>query len=222
MIARRWPGLLLLLLLAAGCATPAPPPPPAPGPLTAIVYVIDRGWHTDIGLPADEITGPLAALEQGFPGVRYLTVGFGERAFLTAREVTVGETLRALLPSRSALLVTALRAPPDAAFGANDVVALHVSADGLARLQAALWQAVQRTPGGAPARLADGPYVGSEFYAAMGTYDAFDTCNTWTATMLAAAGLPVSAGGVMFSGQVMRQVRRVAKQQAVSARLGHG
>jgi uncharacterized protein (TIGR02117 family) len=220
MIARLWLGLVLLL---AGCAARSlPPAAPATGKLAATIFVIDRGWHTDIGLPANEISGPLAALEQGFPGVRYLTLGFGEREFLTSRQVTVGETLRALLPSRSALLVTALRAPPEAAFGVADVVTLHVSADGLARLEAALWQAVERAADGEPVRLGDGPYLGSEFYAARGTYDAFDTCNTWTATMLATASLPVSADGVMFAGQVMRQARRVAQQQAASVGLGHG
>jgi hypothetical protein len=62
--------------------------------------------------------------------------------------------------------------------------------------------------------LGPGPYAGSEFFAALGTYDAFDTCNTWTATMLATAGLPVSASGIMFSHQVMDQARRVARQQS--------
>lgn len=176
--------------------------------------MIDRGWHTDIGLPVSEITGPPIALGNGFPGVRYLTLGFGERAFMTSHEVTVGETLRALLPSRSAMLVTALQAPPEAAFGAGNVVALHITAKGLARLENTLWYGLERTPEGQPVSLGPGPYPGSEFYAALGTYDAFDTCNTWTATMLATAGLPVSASGVMFSHQVMDQARTVARQQS--------
>jgi uncharacterized protein (TIGR02117 family) len=206
------------LLILAGCALSARPPAPrTTGPLTATLYVIDRGWHTDIGLPADEITGPLAALENGFPGVQYLTLGFGEREFLTSREVSVGEALRALLPSRSALLITALRASPEAAFGAGNVVALHIATDGLVRLEQTLWLGVERTTADQPVSLGPGPYVGSKYYAALGTYDAFDTCNTWTATMLTTAGLPVSASGVMFSGQVMDQARAVAQEQSLVA-----
>ncbi len=209
------PVVLAWLLMLAACAMPTRSPGPrTAGPLTATLYVIDRGWHTDIGLPVGEITGPLAALENGFPGVRYLTLGFGEREFLTSREVTVGETLRALLPSRSAMLITALTASPDAAFGSGNVVALHITADGLVRLEYALWHGVERTTSDQPVSLGPGPYVGSEFYAALGTYDAFDTCNTWTAGMLTTAGLPVSASGVMFSGQVMDQARAVARQQS--------
>jgi uncharacterized protein (TIGR02117 family) len=206
---------LACLLQLAACEVPAQPT--APGsttPLTATLYVIDRGWHTDIGLPADEITGDLVALEKRFPGVRYLTFGFGEREFLTSREVTLGETLRALLPSRSAMLVTALRASPEAAMGPGNVVTLRITADGLARLEYTLWHGIERTPADQPVSLGPGPYAGSEFFAALGTYDAFDTCNTWTATMLATAGLPVSASGIIFSHQVMDQARRVARQQS--------
>lgn len=204
---------MAVALLLAACTAPSPPPSSA-GPLTATIYVIDRGWHTDIGLPANEISRPLAALESGFPGVRYLTLGFGERAYLTSRQVTVGQTLRALLPSQSAMLVTALKAPPAAAFGAGNVVVLHVTADGLANLQATIWDDLEHSAAGEPAMLGRGPYVGSEFYASRGTYDMFHTCNTWTAQMLDAAGLPVSASGVIFAGQVMRAARGVATAQA--------
>lgn len=206
---------LACLLQLAACAVPAQPTAPrAAGSLTATLYVIDRGWHTDIGLRTDEITGDLVALKNNFPGARYLTLGFGEREYLTSREVTVGETLRALLPSRSAMLVTALQASPEAAFGPGNVVMLRVTSDGLARLEYTLWAGIERTPAGQPLSLGPGPYAGSEFYAALGTYDAFDTCNTWTATMLATAGLPVSTTGVIFSRQVLDQARSVAQQQS--------
>jgi uncharacterized protein (TIGR02117 family) len=185
----------------------------------AVIYVIERGWHSDICLPAEEITGPLTELEQSFPGVRFLTFGFGERQFLMARRTTLGGMLSALLPSRSALLMTALSADPDAAFGAQHVVALHVSHDGLARIEAAVWQELEKSPDGEPVMLADGPYPGSVFYAARGTYDAFDTCNTWTVEMLHAGGLPVPTAGVLFVGQVMGIVRSVAERQAS---MGHG
>jgi hypothetical protein len=70
---RRRLAALCLALLAAACTTPAPLEPPGP----AVVYVVDRGWHTDIALPVEEITGPLAMLEAEFPGVQFLTFGFG-------------------------------------------------------------------------------------------------------------------------------------------------
>jgi uncharacterized protein (TIGR02117 family) len=181
---------------------------------TAVVYVIGRGWHTDIGLPAREITGPLAKLEQGFPGVQYLVLGFGDRHYLLTRDKTFGDMLLALLPGRGAMLVTALRAPPQAAFGTAHVVALHITQIGLERLTAFLWASVETGPDGNPVPLGDGPYPGSTYYASAATYDVAYTCNTWTADALRAAGLPVRADGVLFAGQVMDRARQSAAMQA--------
>lgn len=183
-------------------------------PAGAVVYVIDRGWHTDVGLPAAEIAGPLATLERSFPGVRFLTFGFGERRFLLSRRATLGGMLRALLPSRSALLMTALRATPEAAFGRQHVVALHVSRTGLQRIEARVWQELEHSPDGAPVLLAAGPYPGSAYYAARSTYDAFMTCNTWTAAVLRSGGLPMPDVAVLFAGRVMGAARRIGARQA--------
>lgn len=212
----RWVFLASLLLCAA-CTAPARlSATPDTAPLTATLFVIDRGWHTDIGLRADDITGALVALKNRFPGARYLSLGFGERAYITSRQVTVGTTLRALLPSESALLVSALRTSPQTAFGAGNVVTLRVTPGGLARLEYRLWQEFERTPADTPVSLGPGPYAGSEFFAALGTYDAFHTCNTWTATILATAGLPVSASGVIFAHQILNQARAVARRQSAA------
>jgi hypothetical protein len=35
-------------------------------PLVVTIYIIERGWHTDIALPATAVTGPLAVMKQRF------------------------------------------------------------------------------------------------------------------------------------------------------------
>ena len=196
-----------LTLLMGACGVPAAEPPN-----DAFVYVIERGWHTDIGLPVEEIAGPLAMLENAFPGVRVLTFGFGERQFLANRENNFGGMLKALLPSRSLLLVTALRTTPEVAFGPFNVVVLPVSRAGLERLEASIWEELENPGVGG---LAEGPYPGSVFYAARDTYDAFYTCNTWTAETLRAGGLPMPATGMVFAGQVMGMARWLASRHAL-------
>ena len=196
-------GCLLALVLAA-CSVPAPAPAspwaePAGG---AEIYVVQRGWHTDIGLPVESIEAPLSGLERDFPGVRFLTFGFGERQFLVTRKRSFGAMLRALLPSQSAVLVTALQATPEAAFGTRNVVRLLVSQAALVRIKTGLWRTFE-VSGGAAIRLAAGPYPGSAFYAGRTTYDLFFTCNTWTAGILRDGGLAVPATGVVLSDQVM-------------------
>lgn len=182
-----------------------------PQPANANIAVIERGWHTDIALPTDELNGPLASLERDYPGARYLVFGFGEREYLMAHG-GFGEMVSALFPSPSAVLMTALRAPPAEAFGADNAVSLRLNQTGVDRIAALIWQDLVQQDEKAH-RLADGPYPGSAFYASNETYDAFHTCNTWTAALLRAGGLPVEQHGVLFSGQVMRQVRRIAELQ---------
>lgn len=179
---------------------------------TATIYVVGRGWHTDIGLPVTEVAGPLASLETDFPGVRYMVFGFGERAYYMNRNGGSAEMLGALFPSRSAILMTALSAPPPQAFADQHVVTLHLPSADVGLIAARLWDSLEKTPDGSAVRLSDGPYVGSMFYAANETYDAFHTCNTWTALRLRDGGLPMNTH-VLFAGEVMQQVTRIAAMQ---------
>ncbi|WP_428533643.1 DUF2459 domain-containing protein [Rhodopila sp.] len=181
-----------------------------------MIYVIGRGWHTDISLPVTALAAPLSALAQGFPGVRFLTFGFGERQFVVNREQSFGAMLAALLPSHSALLMTALASTPEQAFGAHNVVVLHLSGRTMRRIQGRIWRELELSPSGRPLLLAEGPYPGSVFYAARTTYDGLYTCNTWTAETLRDAGLPVASIGVLFAGQVMGPARWISARQAAS------
>ena len=196
---------LTIACLLSACSAPGSPVTRA----DTLIYVIGRGWHTDIGLPAAEIAGPLTVLERRFPGVRVLTIGFGDRRFVLTGDRSPLSLLKALLPGRGALLVTALSAPPQDAFGASHVVPLHISREDMTHLQARLWAEFQLSAG-EPIQLASGPYPGSLFYAASATYSGLYTCNTWTADVERAGGLRVPATGVVFAGQVMGMARWIA------------
>ena len=208
---RRFCASLAGLLLITACSGPEPFPLAG----TIPIYVIHRAWHTDIALPVDAVVGPLATVEASFPGVRFLTFGFGERQFLVNRERTFGAMLGALLPSRSALLFTALRVHPAQAFGTDNVVMLHVTPAGLSSLEAAIWREFEMSGTNAPALLATGPYPGSVYYAARDTYYGLYTCNTWTADILRAGGLPMPSG-LLFAGQVTTMARWISANQTTS------
>ena len=197
---------LLLALLLSACAGP---PPPDPGPPAATIYVVERGWHTDIGLPAEAL-GPLRPFDQEFPGARFFVFGFGEKNYLQARDITPGLLLRAVFPSDGLVLVTALNASPAEAFAAWRVIARPVSVDGLERLTRFIAASIEWSPDGHPRLAAQGPYDGSLFYASRVSYSLFDTCNTWTARALRAAGEPVSAAGVITASQLLDQLTRHA------------
>jgi uncharacterized protein (TIGR02117 family) len=208
---RRRGVLLALPAAAAACATrPLPPAASAAAPATEAVHLVRRDWHTDIGLAVPDLQGGLAAVATLWPGARYLVFGFGERAYLLSRHRSLADMVMALVPGPGAMLVTGLSVPPAEAFGAADTLTLRVTAEGFARLQRYLAESFEWDAEGMPHRLAEGPYLGAEFYGAALTYSAGFTCNTWAAEALAQAGLPVRVGGVLFAHQVMDQARRLA------------
>ncbi|MFD2063988.1 DUF2459 domain-containing protein [Paraburkholderia solisilvae] len=208
-----------LSLLSAGCAT-TPIPSPAPfadaRPPVATLSVVRREWHTDVCMHREDAAPAVGALAAGFDGARYLCFGFGERRFVFERDHGVFAAVGALFPSHAALLMTVLRAPPQDAFGASSVIDLRIGKKGLAGLNAFLQSSVQTGDAGTPVKLGDGPYEGSVFFAATFTYDAFHTCNIWTARALRAAGLPVSDS--LFADGVMRDAAGIAASQTVSGR----
>ena len=210
MIRRLRAAIALPALAALAACAAAPHPGPAPVHPVSWVAIADRGWHTDLCAPSADASGALAAAATRFPGARVLCLGFGERNFFMAHGADPLGAVAAIFPSRAVLLLTALHRPPEAAFGARAVVRLPVGATGRAGLMRFLAGAFAPGPDGAPRPLRDGPYPGSAFYAARGTYDLFSTCNTWSARGLRAAGLPVG-GGVITASQVMGQARAIAR-----------
>jgi uncharacterized protein (TIGR02117 family) len=170
------------------------------------IYVISGGWHTEVGLPVEALRGPLTALKQDFPSARYLVFGWGARDYYMAQNFGLGDLLRGAVPGPAVMLVIPLEIRPVAFFGASNVYALPAPADGVQRLSQFLWDYLVSEENGTPRRMGTGPYPQSAFYASTGTYNLGHTCNTWTAEALRAAGLPVNAAGVVFSGQVLDQL----------------
>jgi hypothetical protein len=185
-------------------------------PADRVIYVIARGWHTDIGIPIEEAGGRLISFPKSFPGVRYLVFGFGNRDYLLSNRGNFGDMLRALLPGPGAVLVTALRETPQEAFGSDNVVRIHLTRAGLRNLTQFVSDPLETA--GEPRPIAEGPYPGSLFYASPVSYSAFYTCNTWTAEALRRAELPVRSTGILFTDQLMEQVRQLSAAEAFDSR----
>jgi hypothetical protein len=97
---RTWDRSIIAALCVglAGCTAPTPSTDPTEGPRTETVYLIQRGWHTDIGMAADQLGSSLGRLRSVFPGVKVVLFGFGERAYLLRREPGFTDMLAALIP----------------------------------------------------------------------------------------------------------------------------
>ncbi len=178
---------------------------PAAVPADA-VDVIDHGWHTDLALAADGLTGRLAVFRRVFPGLRVLVLGFGRRSFMIAPVVGPADVLIGPLPGNGAIEATGLSADPARAYADGTLARLRLDPAQRRRLDDFVWASFALDAGGAPRLIARGPTPGSLFYAARRGYSGLDTCNTWTAASLEAAGLPVSSRLDVFAGQTMARV----------------
>ncbi|MCQ8277429.1 DUF2459 domain-containing protein [Acetobacteraceae bacterium KSS8] len=204
---RRAAAAVLLFPFAAGCARTTLPhcDPAADG--AANLFVIDHGWHTDLAISADALSGPLASFRSVFPGMRVLQVGFGRRTFMTAPVTGLSDLLIGPFPGDGTLLVAGLTAPPDRAYADGRMARFHVDPADARRLSDFVWNGFRLDAGGRPVRIADGFFPGSQFYATRIGYSGLYTCNSWSEDALHQAGLAPAAGLTILSSQVMAHVR---------------
>jgi hypothetical protein len=206
---------LLILLVACSAAPPrlAQDQTALPPGSSTVIYVIKRKWHIDIGFAAADLQPPLAALRADFPAAEYVLFGFGDRHYLLAQDRGFGGMLAALRPGPGLMLITGLKSTLQAAFGADNVIVIPVSAEQARDAQAFIWHGLS-APNGTIAPLLAGPYEGSLYYSSSVGYSAWHTCNTWAAETLRAASLPVHSFGVELSPQLWVQVLRLGHRQS--------
>ena len=207
------------MIALSGCATA--PPVRLTGPANEKVYVIGRGWHTEIALTVDSLSPPLTLLAARYSGAQALSFGFGDRGFLIGRHGSIAGALAALFPGPGLILLTVLNTSPVAAFGEEHVVALPVTREGFDRIAEFVWNSLASKNGRPPEPYGAGPYEGSIFYPSTVTYDAFETCNTWVADALRAGGVPIS-GGLIFASQVMQQAREARARSLGQSVISEG
>ena len=204
--------LLAAMVVAGGCLAPVADLSPLPGDEPAVtIWVLDHGWHTAIVVRRDDLERALWPAVEDFPAATFIEVAWGDREFYMATPPTPWLAIRAaFLAAESVLHVVGFSAPIAASFPESEVVELRLSRRGFDAMTRLVGEEYQRDREGRPVRLARGLYGASWFYAARGTYHLFNTCNTWVARALRAAGLPVTPTGVITAGGVMQQARRAA------------
>lgn len=209
---RRWlagPALALCALWLATCETAPPPPAEDDAPRTHVIHVASNGWHTAIVAPAPTLTDTgLLPEAEDFPGAAFLEFGWGDRVYYPAKEKTIGMTLSAaLVPTPAVMHMAGLAAAPRDGGSSREVVAVPLTEAGFLKLVEALAAEFERPAGGRAASVSRGLYPGSRFYNARGEFHLFNTCNTWTARMLRAAGVAISPSGIVTADGLMARLR---------------
>jgi uncharacterized protein (TIGR02117 family) len=208
-VAREFAILLALVGSVASCRGPvASLFPPAAGEPPVTVHVIDHGWHTGLVVPRAAIPPGAWPEHRDFPDAEALEIGWGDRAFYQATDVTVWMALRAAFASEGSVLhVVGLRRHVAETLPGTDILAIALSRAGFSALVRYIEDSHARDADGRAVPLGPGLHGDSRFYLAAGRYTLLETCNTWIARALRAAGCPITPAFAVTAGNVMWQAR---------------
>lgn len=205
---RRFAWFIVFGWLAACASTPQTLPARDEGAPAHGVYFYSNGWHTSIVLPRQALLQWLIPEVEDFPDAVFLEFGWGDRTYYPAPDPSFDMALAAAIaPSPAVMHVAGLPRPPQDHYGDVEVLNLDLSTAALARLAAEIDASFDRPEGGRAGHVAQGLYPDSWFYPAHGEFHLFNTCNTWTARMVAATGVDVSLSGVNRADDLMDRLR---------------
>jgi uncharacterized protein (TIGR02117 family) len=196
----------------SGCLGPAVDlPAPRGNTPDVTVWVLDHGWHTAIVVRRADVDRALWPEVEDFPAALFVEVAWGDRDFYMATPASVWRAIKAAFAAGDSVLhVVGFTAPIATYFPGSEIVELRLSRPGFDTMTRFVSAEHQRDGEGRPTRLQRGLYGASWFYAARSGYHLFNTCNTWVARALRAAGLPVTAAGTITATGVMKQARSAA------------
>ncbi|MHA7772646.1 TIGR02117 family protein [Roseibium sp. M-1] len=161
------------------------------------ILVLSNPIHTDIALPADpDVLKTFdfvsnAGLDLDYPGVFWVVFGWGGRSFYietpTWGDLKPGPVLNALTWDASVMHV---RRSGDIPVNQDDVQVVELGAEEFASLLKDIRASFEHGAGGVPVEIAGAAYDAHDiFFPAVGGFNAFLGCNTWTARMLRGSGL---------------------------------
>ncbi len=172
---------------------------------------MSNGWHTGIAISTADIDVKILPEVLDFPTSRYLEFGWGDVAFYQADAPDLMTTLEAALaPTDAVMHINAMPHVPEIYYREAEVIILQLSEQQILNLLQQIATSFQRDKRTKIAPIAAGRYANSYFYPAVGQFHIFNTCNSWVAETLAAAGIEIDTRGVISAEDVMRQLRNGA------------
>ena len=198
----------LLPWLCAACAGPAPNPPADCAADCAVVDVISHGWHSGLVLRVADIPQGLLNEAADFPGSDHLEFGWGDGDYYQADNPGPWLAVKAACwPTTSVLHVAGFSGSVDRQFAGYESIRLEMTRARFHRLAAFVDQGFDRQGKAKADPLRPGYGLNSLFYPARGTFHLFNTCNSWIAQALAAAGYPMGAPDPVTADALMTRIR---------------
>jgi uncharacterized protein (TIGR02117 family) len=182
------------------------------------VFVLGHGYHTGLAIHARDLPQAAWPAQRDFSDADVFELGWGEREYYPREHPGVWLALRALFtPTASTLKVTAVTGPLSRRFPQSEILELHVSDAGFARMVEFVRQSHEFDTAGRAIVLSTHAEERIRFYASPGTFHLFENCNVWVARALQAAGLPVDPKTAGTAGMLLRQVQPLQVSAPVGA-----
>lgn len=177
------------------------------------IYLVSHGWHTGIVLSRQDLGDELHFLDEYLHESPYYEFGWGEADFYQAEEITIRLVLKALFWRNPTVMhVVAIPTIPEKYFSQSEVVKLNLSETGLGKLRKAMSTSFKFDEKNSSYPMRNGLYGESKFFKAEGYYFITNTCNSWTATMLESAGVPMDSILTLRAGSVISQAKDAKKR----------
>lgn len=215
-------GFLLAALLGAVVAlwtwTRPGVPVPEGGVGGVTVHVLNNGFHTDIAVPRASLEaegGPLAEASRSVGPGDWILIGWGDAKFFVDQspmEGRIPDGLRAFFRpgNASVVMLDPETGDPARRFDPAMRRTLILSPEAFARLRGRVQDSLALTKG-QPRLSTARPGDGARFFASREHFWIGYLCNSWTARVLNAGGLPIRPARSVTAGEVIGAVDRTGR-----------
>jgi len=174
------------------------------------VFVVQEGWHTGIIFHTDDVHADEWAEIKHYDHRKFVDVGWGDEKFYQVSGYPLWLAARAIFwPTRSVLQIYAYSIPITSAYADNStILRIPVNYTQLSDLSCFIAESYERDKNGDP--VPSTIYGKTDYYfLATRKYHLFRTCNTWVALAFKAAGFDVNSFGVIYAGQLFRELSNI-------------
>ena len=196
--------------------------PARPGDAVVTVHILNNGFHTDLAVPRAALEaegGALAQASRSLGRGDWILIGWGDATFFvdeSPMETRVLDGLRAFFwpGNASVVMLDPELGDPTRRFPPDRQRSLHLSDRALEGMLGRVEGSLILDEGGpilSTARHGDG----ARFFRSRETFWIGYLCNSWTARVLNAGGLPVRPLRAVTAGEVVATLDRAAKLDTV-------
>ena len=145
-----------------------------------------------------------------FSDRKYIEIGWGDKTFYQTSNPSFSMAFDALLKSTSSVIhLYGFDQTIRTTFKDAEIIELDIEEDNYIKLLYFIHKSFTLNADGSAQLKGPGLYgkENSFFYAANGKFHMFNTCNTWVANAIQAAGIGINSNSIMTSDSLMDAVR---------------